>query len=134
MNPSTNDPQATPAAGTTTPPASDPAPSAGGKQSPLAILEEILDESKKASSAQDAAQEQKATEAAQLAEAKANMAAKIEQDQTLIQQQLAQLQTIQDTPQYQARMTQEEAKKDQAEDSQDGLAGHEIRQIKHTKI
>lgn len=109
-------------------------PAQPGGKNPLDVLEEILNQSKKEDTAQQAEAQQAAAEQAEMAQAQQEMAAQRREDQAKIQQQLEQLKTIEDTPQYQARVEQEAAKVQEKQDSENGTKGNEIRQIQHTKI
>lgn len=111
------------------------------QKSPLDILEEILSE--KGASAGDPGGMQAEASVAPVvpeppqptAEELAQLeAARLAQDQAELQQKQAELQTITQTPQYQARVEQEEAAKQQHDQQETAQEGFEIKQIEHTKI
>lgn len=114
-----------------------PAPTTPQK-SPLDLLEDILNESKNAGGAADPA----AAAAAEAEAIAAQQAEKISQmqaqnkvaDEQAIEQGIAELSSIKDTPAYQARI-QQEAATVQAHDQQaDAQRGFEIKQLSHKKI
>jgi hypothetical protein len=136
-----------PAGGFPPGPGSDPSQPA--QKSPLDILEEILRESKDQGGGGPAGPGQPPEpegpvvgedgltdeeRAAQQAEREAEKERQRQEDAAALQQQLQALKTIDQTPQYQARVAQEQAEvaADAAKDA--ALDGFEIFQLKHTKI
>lgn len=132
---------------TTVPAAPVPAPKSDAQKSPLDVLEEILNESKGSSggpavdpaAAKAAAEAQAAAEAAKAeAEAMAKVQADMErqrlEDQQKLKEQITDLKTIKDTPAYQARVAQDEEKKQEAAATAVAGAGYEIVQLDHTKV
>ncbi|HYD34660.1 MAG TPA: hypothetical protein VD999_01190 [Vitreimonas sp.] len=118
------------------------------QKSPLEILEEILGDAKNkagagapaAESAQSAgavAADPAATsadEAAKLAEIQARIEQQKIVDQQLLTQQLADLKQIEQTPEYQAKVSQEHAKEEADAAKVAATDGFEIVQLGHKKV
>lgn len=113
------------------------------KQDPLAALEKILSEAKNKSGgdpAGGAAPEEKGPSKEeietqqQLAEvAKMDEAGKL-RDKAQIDDYLQQIQSVHETPEEQARLSQVKAKSDKVEEQAQSKDDLEIRQLKHKKI
>lgn len=105
-------------------------------QDPIAALEEILKQQTAADqpSPSSATQEQPVEPELTLEEARRLMAKQRQKDDRAYQHLQSQLDSLKDTPQYQA--VQAQAAREEAEDSQQqsDLEGHEIRQLEHTKM
>ncbi len=138
------------------PPASDPP---ADQKSPLDILEEILGDAAKKGGAGAAAGAVPTSDAPNtpadptmsadrqaqpppppqepamtIEEAEAIKQAHLEADQVALQQKVAELQTITQTPQYQARVEQNTAAATTSEEQTNSQAGFEIVQLEHKKI
>lgn len=126
------------------PPSTDPAQAGAPQKSPLDMLEDILADAQKKDQAKKGE-----TEAAAKAEAEAKAAAEKaaqeaaleaeklrqqQEDELQLKQKQEELKTIVETPQYQARVDQQQAEeqKHAAEDA--AGAGFQITQLGHTKI
>jgi hypothetical protein len=108
------------------------------QKSPLDVLEEILGNAPGETGAQpDPAAQAAATAAAEEAE-KQRLAAEIarqrEADQQALQTKLGELANISQTPAYQARVQQDEQKKQEAAQKQADNDGYEIHQLTKMKI
>lgn len=118
----------------TTPPATD-------DKNPLDVLEELLKDSGGSGSggsqpAQDPQNGELSEE--ELAQKRAEFELKQQEQQEVDAQKLAQqqelLKTLKDTPQYQARVHQEEEKEQEKEAEEQAGDGYEVTQLKHDKI
>jgi hypothetical protein len=135
-------------------PATATAPAAGDQADPLAVLEDILKEAKqkKGEQTEDNTQETgvekaepespdqpeevspeekarlQAQEAALQAQAQARDASEIEAQRQKISQE------VMNSPQYQAKVSQEEEKKQESDDKTAGEDGFDIKQLGHDKI
>jgi len=111
---------------------------AGDDKNPLDVLEDILKEAKAKGAAKNtgptpeeiAAQE----EAEALKQAQQMQAEHRVQDQQEILVQISELDTIKDTPEYQAKVQQEQAAKDEKAEEQQSQDGFQIYQVGHKKI
>lgn len=139
---------------------SDPAASAADQKSPLDILEQLLKDSKKddatapaasnpgasdpggivgsgaseAAPGGDAAAQPAVLTPEQIAELDAKLAAQRELDQQKVEQTLHELDSVKVSPQYQARVQQQEEEAHQKQEEAIEHDGHQIHQIGHTKI
>jgi hypothetical protein len=114
-----------------TPPAAAPkTPKTGSsQQSPLDVLDQILNEAQ-SKAAKGEEEKQKEEERKRLEEA----ARQREEDQKRIEQQLAELQTVKQSPQYQALVEQQQEVIGEKEEKAKELEGMEIVQIGHTTL
>ncbi len=113
-------------------------PAAGGGKSPLDMLEQILKDQK-----QEGAEAPATPVAAPVVpaeplispeELQAQQAAHKAQDEVDLKAKIAELETIKQTPEYQARVEQNAQAQTQAEEAHSGQEGFEIRQLDHTKV
>lgn len=114
------------------------------QKSPLDLLEDILADAQKKDSAkaeekvEAAKNEEQAKAAADQAATDAAIEAEKEkhrlEDEALLKQKQEELKTIVDTPEYQAKMAQEEAADKQEAEEFSAGQGFDITQLKHTKI
>jgi hypothetical protein len=105
------------------------APSAPGSQSPLDILDQILND---AQAKANNAVEEKAEEDQRAAEEARQRQKAL--DQQKIQEELERLQGIKQTPQYQAMVEQNQEQVSSEQQKKEDMQGYEIAQIGHTKI
>lgn len=101
------------------------------KQDPLAVLEDLLNTTQNDAAKAKAAEAQAAAQNAQIAQLGAEHQA---QDQQALQQQIAELAAIKDTPEYQARVQQDTAQTQANQQQSTAQQGYEIKQLGHTKI
>lgn len=126
--------------------ASSPASAPSGQKSPLDILEEILKESDaqktgvagagsdSASGQAAAGDEPQPSDEELQAQIQQQQEAQRLADEAALKQQIEELKTINQTPQYQAAQAQDQAEADERQHEADELVGLEIRQLEHTKI
>ena len=100
------------------------------KQSPLDVLEDILDNAEE----QKEAKEKKLTELKEKAELQAKEDAADQLDLQQIAAQRAQMSNIGQTPEEQVRISQIKQAAEKKADQKSSREGFEIRQISHTKI
>lgn len=110
-----------------------------GDQNPLDVLEEILNDAKNKGQKSDpnaptpeqiAAQK----EVEELKKAEALMQERQQEDVQKMVEQIGELDSIKQTPEYQARVEQIEEKKQEEVSQQQAQDGYEIEQLQHTKI
>ena len=124
----TADPSVSPSVPTdsqaSTPPAAD-----GKSPSPLDVLDQILND---AQSKAKAAEEVKKQEEAKKIEEE--LERQRQEDAVKVQAQIEELQTVKESPQYQAMVNQHQEQVQQKEDHQKKMDGMEIVQLQHTKL
>ncbi len=107
-------------------------------QNPLDVLEDILSEAKQKAGAANSKQKKQSDEELEkekrLAELEKQAQERKQQEAILLQQKVAELQQVKHSPQYQARTNQEQQKQEQKQKQAEELEGHEIIQLKHSKI
>jgi len=109
--------------------------SKSGDKSPLDILEEILQESDAEAAAEQAqAAQAEAEKAAKLAELERQAEEQRARDAAMLHQQLADLKTIEETPENQARVQQNEARQRAADEAKAQAEGFGIFQLGHMKV
>lgn len=103
------------------------------QKSPLDILEDVLEDAKGAAQAKKAADtaEEEKKQQAELAALKAQR--KIEEE-ALIEDQLAKMKEITQSPAEKSRLAQEQAGVDADKQEKSSHEGFEIRQLGHTKV
>ncbi len=99
------------------------------KETPLDVLDQILNDAQ--AKAMNAAEEEAEKKAKEAEEARAQQ--KLE-DAAKIQAELANLKTVSQSPQYQAMVEQEQEKVDEKQKQEEGMDGMHIVQLGHTKV
>ncbi len=128
-------------------PASDPAADPAAQRNPLDVLEELLKESQAKVGAPGGGlpgggtgpvPAEPAGPTPEQLQAQAEMEERLRQqaviDQQAIEERRAELEQIKNTPQYQARVQQDQEKADQQQTQQAAGQGFDIKQLEHTKI
>lgn len=114
----------------------DPTGAPTDQKNPLDVLEELLKDSGGAGADPKAVADQKTEEekARQMAELEQKMAeqAKIDEQNIAAQQQL--MESLKQTPQYQARVQQNEQKEQEKQEEETAGKGFEITQLKHDTV
>jgi hypothetical protein len=98
-------------------------------QSPLDILDQILNEAQ-AKSADSAAEKSKEEERKMQEELERQK----QEDKEKLEQQIIELESIKQSPQYQARIEQDQEIKDESEKKKEELQGNQIFQLKRTTM
>ncbi len=111
-----------------TAPAVPPADAPAG-QSPLDVLDQILNDAQTKAATQQSAQEEE--EKKKLEEA---VEQQKQEDQAKLQEQIAELQTVKESPEYQAKVQQDQHAVVQAEEHAQEMEGMDIVQLGHTKV
>ena len=111
-------------------------PSAGAakKKSPLDVLEDILEDSKKGKAPAKPAKLTPEQEEQQLAQVKQQQEMQIKTDRANIQTKLQEIAGLKDSPQVQAAEKQEQAEQEEKVEHESFMKGNEIIQIGHKKI
>ena len=105
------------------------AAAANSDQSPLDILDQILKDAQ--SKATDAASEKLAEDEKKREEARERQR---QLDQQKVQEELAQISEMKNSPQYQAMQDQKKEAVEQQHEHQQQMTGMEIKQLEHSKI
>jgi hypothetical protein len=107
-------------------PTAAPAP---GQTSPLDVLDQILNDAQSKAAAQETAKEEEEKQKLQ-----AEVERQKQEDQAKLQQQITELKTVTQSPEYQAKVDQDKQAAVQAEEHAQQMDGMEIIQLDHKKV